>query len=92
MIKWGLDRKISVAVLISVGITLLAHTFGAIWFAASLNERVSQMEKVINGDPPLNVDVAIMKGDIRTMKESQLRIENLLIIKSNFKKDAIFIP
>lgn len=91
-IKWALDRKISVGVLVSVAITLLAHTFGAIWFAASLNERVSQMEKIINGDPPLNVDVATMKGDIKSMKESQTRIETLLTTRSNFKKDAIFNP
>ncbi len=40
---WTLDKRVPLAIII----TVLAQTAGAVWWAASLNERVGQLERAL---------------------------------------------
>lgn len=42
--KWHLDRRVPLALIVTIVLTILAQTATAIWFIADLNHRVGTLE------------------------------------------------
>lgn len=67
-------EKVSLGTLL----TLILHTSAAIWYASNLTTRIDGIEKIINGNRPINERMATIEEGIEYLKKSQERVENRL--------------
>lgn len=71
--SWRLDKTIPVSVIV----TLLLQTGGAIWWAASFDGRVNYLERTspnIEQVTAMRIDIASVKQDLAVVKEDIRRI------------------
>lgn len=71
---WQIDRRVPLGVIV----ILAVHTFGAVWYASNLTTRVSQMEISLRDYRQVNERLARVEEQTVGIKESMLRIENLV--------------
>lgn len=71
---WTLDKKIPLALIV----TIMLQTAAAIWWAASINWRVGQLEKSVDNSSSLSTRVVKLEVLMEQVKETANTIERKL--------------
>ncbi len=72
--QWHLDRRVPLAIIVAIGF----QTAGATWWAATLNERVAQLEQEVASRDHFRDRLTIVETQQRELKAGQRRIETKL--------------
>lgn len=75
--RWHLDKRVPIALIVSMGI----QTAAAVWWASSVSERVSTLERRADIAAPQGDRLTRVEVKIENVQEGVNRIERALTLK-----------
>jgi hypothetical protein len=72
--KWHLDRRVPIALIMAI----VVQTSGLVWWASSLSERVSSLEKTRDATAPQADRLTRVEVKIENVQTTVERIERLI--------------
>ena len=72
--SWHLDRRVPLALILTIAI----QTVGIVWWASSLTERVSVLEKRQDATAPQSDRITRLEVNVEYVKDGITRIERLI--------------
>lgn len=75
--RWHLDKKVPIALLLAI----LAQTAGGFWWASSLTERVSMLERSVTAAAPQADRLTRVEARLESVQDGIIEIKRMLQLR-----------